>query len=96
MYVSDTWKGGSLSFLFTHPPEDQKKKEKKEERKSRHHLHIRRRRGHGFESHYSCSSVSFIESLVRASLKTCLTGSPGTEPNRIGPRAAAYGTATYV
>ena len=22
MYVSDTWKCGSLSFIFTHPPED--------------------------------------------------------------------------
>ena len=24
-HVSDTWKSGSLSFLFTHPPEDLKK-----------------------------------------------------------------------
>ena len=29
-HVSDTWKCGSLSFSFTHPPEDLKKKEKKE------------------------------------------------------------------
>ena len=26
--VSDTWKCGSLSFIFTHPPEDLKKKRK--------------------------------------------------------------------
>ena len=25
-HVSDTWKCGSLSFIFTHPPEDLKKK----------------------------------------------------------------------
>ena len=28
-YVSDTWKCGSLSFIFTHPPEDKKKKKEK-------------------------------------------------------------------
>ena len=27
--VCDTWKCGSLSFIFTHPPEDLKKKKKK-------------------------------------------------------------------
>ena len=25
MYVFDTWKCGSLSFIFTHPPEDKRK-----------------------------------------------------------------------
>ena len=25
-HVSDTWKFGSLSFIFTHPPEDKKQK----------------------------------------------------------------------
>ena len=28
-HVSDTWRCGSLSFIFTHPPEDLKKKEEK-------------------------------------------------------------------
>ena len=27
-YVSDTWKCGSLSFIFTHPPEDLEKKKR--------------------------------------------------------------------
>ena len=27
-YISDTWKCGSLRFIFTHPPEDKKKKTK--------------------------------------------------------------------
>ena len=29
MYLIHTWKCGSLSFLFTHPPEDEKRKKRK-------------------------------------------------------------------
>ena len=32
--VSDTWKCGSLSFIFTHPPEDLKKNKKKQTNKT--------------------------------------------------------------
>ena len=31
-HVSDTWKCGSLSFIFTHPPEDLKKKKRKKKK----------------------------------------------------------------
>ena len=34
-HVSDTWKCGSLSFIFTHPPEDLSKKKKKKKRVER-------------------------------------------------------------
>ena len=35
-HVFDTWKCGSLSFIFTHPPEDKKKK--KEKKKGTHEM----------------------------------------------------------
>ena len=47
----------------------------------KYHDHIRRRPGHGFER-----TFLFIETLVRASLKTHLPGSPGNETKRVGWR----------
>ena len=46
--VSDTWKCGSLSFIFAHPPEDLKTKEKKDDAVHDHSAHgyyITRREG---------------------------------------------------
>ena len=37
-HVSDTWKCGSLSFIFTHSPEDKKKEKEKEEEKEKENV----------------------------------------------------------
>ena len=36
MYLIHTWKCGSSSFIFTHPPEDKKKRKKQKEPHVRH------------------------------------------------------------
>ena len=53
-------------------------------------IHIWRRRGHGFSN--LTSNVSSIETLARASLKTCIVGSRGIETKRVGQRTAVHGT----